>query len=234
MKERVIFNKEKKVAFLKDFPAIHGFSTIKAGNMSYRWGSREIVNQNLNNLYQMLTLDVTKEVHIMPEFGPTVMIVTEANQGETLRCDGLLTTVDNIPLGLCPADCLPIVLTTDDLQFVGLAHGGKENLIEYKIVERTIKKIQESLNIPSREILVGIGPGIGRCHYEYDLYLLAVDQLRRTKIPEDNIWIAGICTYCSKFPGEDSYIFFSHRRSQTTGEKEGRFAAIVALNPKKH
>jgi len=231
LKERLIFSEERKIAYLKGFPSTHGFSTMKAGNMSYKWGPRETVNQNLKNLYRMLALDITKEIHIMPEFGPVIMIVVEEDQGKTIRCDGLLTTVNDLPLSLCPADCLPIVLTTRNLKFVGLIHGGTKNLIEYKIVERAIKKVQERLDISSREILVGIGPGIGRCHYDYDLYLLVVDQLRRMKIPRENIWITGTCTYCSKFQGEDNYIFFSHRRSQVTGEKEGRFTAITALKP---
>lgn len=226
-----MFDGKRRIAQFKDFPIVHGFSTTKAGNMSYKWGPKATVSRNLKDLYQRLALDMKKEAHILPEFGPTVEVATKENQRQIIKCDGLVTTRTNLPLGLCPADCLPIVLTTNELKFVGLVHAGRNNLIEYQIVEKAIKKIEEILNISPKEILVGIGPGIGRCHYDIDLYFLTVKQLKKAGISKKSIRVADVCTYCSEFEGGDEYIFFSHRRAQETGEKEGRFAAIVALKP---
>lgn len=228
MKESLVFDETKKIAHFKNFPIIHCFSTTRAGNMSYRWGTKEAVDRNRKDLYRSLRLDIQKEVHILPEFKSKITIVTKENQGENIQCDGLVTTAKNLPLSLYPADCLPIILTTADFRLAAIIHGSRKSIVEHRIAEKAVRKISESFKISPQELIVGIGPGIGQCHYDLNLPLLIETQLRKMEIPKANIRVADACTYCSQFEGNE-YVFFSHQRTKNTGEKESRFAAVVVL-----
>lgn len=226
----LVFDNEKKIVLFNDFPVIHGFSTTKAGNMSYKYGGKKEVTKNILSLYWKLGIDMGNDVHIFPEFRTKILLVTDEVRGKTVNCDGLITTSSNISLSLSPADCLPILFTTRNIKLVGLIHGARKNL-KIGIVRMAIEKLEKELAISPKEIIVAIGPGIKKCHYETDLLTLVIEQLK--EVPRENIKIADFCTYCSRFK-DGQYIFFSHQRAKETSEKEGRFIAVVALKPKSH
>ena len=119
-----------------------------------------------------------------------------------------------------------------------------------KIAQETLKRLEQEYNTKPEDILVGIGPSIGRCCYEigkpvisrvieafpdyweeliikgdngeyyFDLLKANALQLIEIGAKKENIVISGVCTSCN------NSLLFSHRKEK--GET-GRFAAIIQL-----
>ena len=117
-------------------------------------------------------------------------------------------------------------------EVISLIHCGWKGL-EKKIIEKTIKKMEENFNVNPKELLAGIGPGIGGCHFKVkedfmarfksypdaiikkdgkiyiDLKLIAKRQLEETGIKPENIYVSPVCTYCQ------ADIYFSYRKDES-------------------
>ncbi len=136
--------------------------------------------------------------------------------------DAVFTFEKDIFLGVRTADCVPILITNKNADFVGVIHAGwrgSVNRITYKFLQKII-----SLGIKSEEISMAIGPHIKSCCYEVgeevveklkinfedfkkflifkngktflDLEKLNYYQALELSIPVNNIWISEECTCC--------------------------------------
>jgi hypothetical protein len=245
------------LACFSRFRAKHGFSTLRMGNMSYRWGEREEVEANLQNLLRRADLDLESRVHIIPQFGDRVLVVDKRDLGLAIVCDGVFTTTPGTWISLCPADCFQFVFAGIDTPLIGLVHAGWKNT-DQKILRKALRLIQEEVGIRPQDLKVAVGPGIRDCCYDarkvalllalkpkwwpfirprrsergelklyIDLLGANLRQLIKTGVPAENIVVADHCTFCSKDKGE--HLFFSHHRAKRNQEKEGRFLTFVAM-----
>lgn len=146
---------------------------------------------------------------------------------------------------------------TERPNFVSLIHAGWRGT-DQQIVKQAIELIDDHLMVGPSQVLVAIGPGIQGCCYNerkiaipllrksswrpfiwakgfqfyIDLLGYNIKQLQESGVPEENIIAADACTSCARDTQNflQDYLFFSHHRAkQRTQEKEGRFAAAVAL-----
>jgi copper oxidase (laccase) domain-containing protein len=102
--------------------------------------------------------------------------------------------VDSETVGLVfGADCLPIALAGPDA--AAILHCGRRGL-EQEIVAVGVAAVQATA--------AAIGPGIGPCCYEVDLWREVRRQLREGGVAE--VESADLCTSC------EPELFFSHRR----------------------
>ena len=117
--------------------------------------------------------------------------------------------------------------------------------------QKTAETLKQKFNCKPTNLLVGIGPSIGPCHYEvgpevisqvedtfgstegyisgespngkgyFNLWEANKRQIIEAGIPAQNIEVAQICTYCN------AHLFFSerHQRGRT-----GRFGAGIMLS----
>lgn len=163
----------------------------------------------------------------------TVEIVSKENGGQFIsKTDGLITAEKGLFLSVTVADCLPIVIFHPGKEILCLLHAGWRGL-ESKIIDKALTTLQNTYDIDPSELLIGIGPAIGSCHYEVnaelaekfsqypdailkrdskvflDLKKIAQKQLMELGVQESNIETSDICTYCQS----DTY--FSHRKDQT-------------------
>ncbi len=144
--------------------------------------------------------------------------------------DGQVTARRDVACVVRVADCLPIVLVSE--QAVGALHGGWRGLAG-GIVEQGVAAVRE---LGGREISAAIGPAAGVCCYaagdevhrafagygatarrgdHADLKAIARAQLEAAGVR--TVHDVGICTICSA-PGE----LFSHRRDHgDTGRQAG-------------
>ena len=219
----LVLEKEGMVARISNFPVSHAFSTLKAGNMSLRWGLQEEVKRNAEKFYQFSGFSLEKRAHILPQFGKKIVEVKKNIVGKIIKCDGLFTFLPKITLSLYPGDCYPIILTGSSL--IMLLHGSLKS-VKKGILSQGVK-IFIKYGFSPQEIKAGIGPGIRECCYHTNLEERIVTQLVKSGIPKENIFLANVCTCCTQEGKE--YLFFSHTRSKITGEKEGRFAALAKL-----
>jgi polyphenol oxidase len=165
------------------------------------------------------------------------------------KADAILTDRTDVTLFMRFADCVPILIYDPVKQVVGIIHAGWQGTVK-RIVSHTIDVIQEKYQVDPANIIAGIGPSIGQCHYqvgeevveavEFSFQDKAVDLIKnRNGHPFFDLWkanesllrssgvkniqTAGECTACHT----DEW--FSHRAEHGS---TGRFAAAIYLNGK--
>jgi YfiH family protein len=139
------------------------------------------------------------------------------------------------------ADCVPILLATDDGRTVAAVHAGWRGTIA-RIAEAGATALAEASGVPAGRLRAVVGPSIGPCCYEVSEDLAARFEaelgpvvVRGAGPPRLDLWLAnrmvltragvgvvevlGRCTAC------EGAIFFSHRRDRG---RTGRMVAFAA------
>jgi YfiH family protein len=166
-----------------------------------------------------------------------------------VQADAIITRLADIPIGVLTADCVPIVVYDTRLQVTGVIHAGRKGTA-LKIVSKTIQAMQNFYGCNLENILIEMGPGIGRCCYEVDgdciepfkklypdltgmykplpsgkfmldLFSANEEDAKAIGIDPKNISQSGICTSCAVKH------FFSYRREGKTG----RMLTVAMLTP---
>jgi YfiH family protein len=177
------------------------------------------------------------------------VIVADAPNGARqylAKADTLLTDRSNVTLFLRFADCVPILLFDPRRRAVGVVHAGWRGTLKLAAAA-AVAAMRERYGSEPADLLAGIGPSIGPCHYAvgpevvaetrqvfgadsdallvtvnggYHLDLWAANEavLRRSGLQQ--VEVARMCTYCH------SQDFFSHR---ALGARTGRFGALIGL-----
>ena len=165
--------------------------------------------------------------------GSNVEIVTEEDRGSFIEnTDGLMTDRKEVFLSITVADCLPVIIFDPLEKVLGLLHCGWKGL-ENRIIKTAVDKMIKNFNVDPENIVAGIGPGIGSCHYEVtedflirfrsypeiiqkrnnlyyiDLKLLTKLQLEECAVKSGKIWTSPDCTYCQ------SKRYFSYRKDKS-------------------
>lgn len=153
------------------------FTTTKAlGSMSAPTDTdeeRTKANQNRANLAKTLgippkNLILSKQIH-----GNKVAIVDKKTvaahkyhlSGQGIPdVDALVTTLPGVCIAIRTSDCVPIVLYEPKNQIIAVAHSGWPGTVKKIAIE--VVKTMETLGAKPQNILAGIGPSIGPCHFE--------------------------------------------------------------------
>lgn len=226
-----------------DLPNVRAFCSTRRGGVSlppydgfnlaeHVGDDRAAVEKNRQLLRTLLpgepALQWLNQVH-----GTEVVEVAEPSG--LLTGDGLVTSECGLACCVMTADCLPVVLASEDQSEVAVAHAGWRGLAG-GILERAVS----SMKTPAGELRAWLGPAIGPCHFEVgedvrqaflalplggaeecfragdgegkymaDLNALARLQLLAAGLPR--IDACNICSYCEA----DS--FYSYRRDRQTG-----------------
>lgn len=184
-------------------------------------------------------------------FGSKVYVCKKNDGGKTIKnVDGLLTNNPGQILAIFSADCLPILLFDPKRKVVAALHGSRASLCK-GIIKNALAKMVLNFHCNPREILVGIGPHIRKCHYwlrketyqnlkktkfkryfivrenrtYFDLTKLAFDDFLSLGIKRKNIEDCGLCTFCQ------AEKYFSARKEKVNPkfyrEKHSRFASFI-------
>lgn len=223
------------------------YSGIETGNMSTARGPIEEVKANRARLLSPLNPD--RFVIQIPRLGGDFVDLSpmdEADMEEEYSTDGLFVDRPGIALELHPADCIAMVLYSEDSPVIGLMHAGRQG-VDAGIHANAIAHMTGEHGVPVDEIQVYFGPSISQDSYFYpyipaeqladpkwnkfidkrggnhhvDLQGRVVKDLADFAIDPAQIEI------CPVDVGADP-AYFSHSRSNHTGEPEGRngFAAM--------
>jgi YfiH family protein len=224
---------------------VHGF-----GMRNQTWGKRSKQDwwgQPLRVGEEVFPLISTRQVH-----GDGVVVFEgEPQKPEQLwrrEGDALVTQVPGYALGVFTADCLPILLFDPVQGGVGIVHTGWRGTAR-AVCQKALKKMAETFDSISENILAAIGPCIGPCCYEVDgpvkevfaraglpWELLASPRgrgkwsldlpranaylLKGAGLREENIHRAELCTCCHS----DS--FYSYRAEGKTSGRQLNFIAL--------
>lgn len=91
--------------------------------------------------------------------------VVLVNGGSLEPADGLVTDQANCLVGVFTADCLPVLLADLDGQVVAAVHAGWRGLTQ-RIVGKAVTMMTARWSIAAQELVVALGPCIGRCCFE--------------------------------------------------------------------
>ncbi len=177
------------------------------------------------------------------------VIVADAPNGDRhylAKADTLLTDRSDVTLFLRFADCVPILLFDPRRRAVGVVHAGWRGTLKLAAAA-AVAAMAERYGSNPADLIAGIGPSIGPCHYEvgpevvdetrqvfgsgsvlllaevngrYHLNLWAANEAALRRSGVEQVEAAGMCTFCH------SQDFFSHRAQ---GQRTGRFGALIGL-----
>ena len=163
--------------------------------------------------------------------------------------DAIITADKGICLLIFVADCVPVLLFDCRKKVIGAVHAGWKGTAS-QISHKTIHLMQSYYGCKPHDIKCAIGPSIGPCCYQvgkevidrvkrsfsekeqlalsdpdgdksfFNLWYANKMQLLNCGIPEENIEMANLCTFCY------SDLFFSSRKED---KHTGRFAAGIML-----
>jgi YfiH family protein len=164
--------------------------------------------------------------------------------------DALVTNEPDLPLAIQVADCVVVSLYDPRKNAMGVVHAGWKGTLA-RIAEATIQRMSEEFGSDPADIVAGLSPAIGPCHYEVgqdvadsyrsafgedaarvivaapdgrcrlDLWEANALQLVRSGVSDTRMTSARVCTACSP------ELFYSYRRD---GGRTGRFAGIMVLH----
>lgn len=196
---------------------------------------------------------IAKQIH-----SGKVTIVTEEMRGygaadldtAVEATDAMITDVPRLCLMVLAADCVLVLLFDPQKRVVAAVHAGWRGTVKLA-TQNTAETLKQEFNCNPAELLVGIGPSIGPCHYEvgpeviaqveetfggtegyinnetpdgkgyFNLWEANKRQVIAAGIPAQNIEVAQICTYCN------AHLFFSERHQKG---RTGRFGAGIMLS----
>lgn len=124
-----------------------------------------LVAANRERYFRQLGINPAATVRGKQVHGHTVAAVTARQRGTIVRdVDGLVTATPNVFLTVTVADCLPIFFYDPVRRVLGLAHGGWRSLRQ-GIVGQVVGTMGEKFRASVKKLMVGIGPGLGPCHF---------------------------------------------------------------------
>ena len=164
--------------------------------------------------------------------GNRVAVIDEENKGKIIsECDGLVTDIPGIVLGVTAADCLPIYFWNIQNNVIGMVHAGWRG-VQSKIVSEMVNIFINKYACSAKDIMAEIGPHIMECHFEVkedvsgnflaypdclkekagvkylNLQAIIKKQLINASVLGENIKETKECTFCEKEK------YFSYRRDK--------------------
>lgn len=145
--------------------------------------------------------------------------------------DALITEKKALLLGVKTADCIPILISTQNKELIGAVHAGWRGSI--KGILYNVLRIFLNKGFKPKEILIAMGPHIKTCCYEVredlveelklhfenykdflifrekkvflNLEKINLFQAYELGIPFKNLWLSSDCTFCL------NHLYWSHR-----------------------
>lgn len=207
---------------------LHFISTKTSGNLALhvKDDPRKVLKDR-RALFSALKIPLDNFVFMNQVHGKNIKEITEKDKGAGVtdyessikKTDATITNIPNICLTVLVADCVPILIFDPIKKVIAVVHAGRKGT-ELKICQRVIGEMREKFGANPKDLIVGLGPSIGPCHYKINLWEGNKKQLIESGVIDSNIEVSEICTYCCY---EE---FFSARKEK---EKSGRFAAGIMI-----
>ncbi len=254
------------VEFTGSSCSIQGFTTRHEGVSRPPYNS---LNLGMNTQDQQATVEgnrslltrafgLNQEALVTPRqvHGSDILVINELNEDFShflsVEGDAVITNQPNVMIGVCVADCVPIILCDIEKKVVAVVHAGWKGTAA-GLVAKTVAGMKSEFGCKSTHIQAAIGPCIQKCCYEVDepvrkafllggiewdtcaepkssgkwhLDLTAAnrDLLLLAGLPADSIQISEQCVCCH------SEQFFSYRRDK---DESGRQMGFVMLKDKR-
>lgn len=184
--------------------------------------------------------------HIMPRQEHTANIAIIESKEDVKKdfkdTDGVIVTVPNVPVVLCFADCVPVVLYSEKDKVFAVLHAGWRGTAA-GIVKKACKILIEDMGIDPKNIKAAIGACISKEHFEvsedvktaleysldgvYDDIFFAnkadLKKINAYQALEKGIMDIDIMEYCTC---DNNDLFYSYRRESQTPKRHGVIAQL--------
>jgi len=250
----------KNFFFIKNSPAKHGFFTRLDGLSKKQFRSLNCSSSNdddKKNVYENrliaiknLNLNKKKLILITQTHSSKVIRITKNNLDKNIKADGMITSLNNVILGILTADCAPVIIYDDKNKFVCNLHSGWKGSLNN--ISQTAIKLFDKYQIKRKNLTAIVGPCLGAKNYEVDknfqrmfiqknikyskffryknkkksyFNLRALINYQLSELGLKKIYNINRDTYSSE------NLFFSHRRStHKGGETTGRLINLISLS----
>ena len=167
-----------------------------------------------------------------------------------MTADGVITSLNNVVLGILTADCAPVIIYDDKNKFVCNLHSGWKGSLNN--ISQTAIKLFDKYQIKRKNLTAIVGPCLGVKNYEVDKNfqrMFIKKNIKYTKFfryknkKKSYFNLRALINYQLSELGlkkiyninRDTYssenLFFSHRRSTHKGEKTtGRLINLISLS----
>ena len=167
--------------FAKTGVAAQGFTTRHEGisrqpynslNLGFNtFDSRHSVQGNRSILARALGVRSERLVTVNQVHGVDLLVIDTPNPEYDhflkLECDGLVTNQPGVMIGVCVADCVPILLLDPVKKVAAALHAGWKGTAG-DIAGKGVNSMIEMFGSKPTDILGAVGPAIGKCCYEVD------------------------------------------------------------------
>jgi polyphenol oxidase len=245
-------------AFSATGVAVQGFTTRHEGVSRQPYNSLNLgcntfdsphnVQGNRSILARAFGATTHKMVTVSQVHGLDLLIIDTPNPEyshfQKLECDGIVTNQPGVMIGVCVADCVPLLLLDPVKRVVAALHAGWKGTAG-NMAKKGVYTMVEMFASEPADILAAIGPSIGGCCYEVDIPVMEAftksgsglecfdretapgkwrlkladanrQQLLQAGLPCTNIATSGLCVSC------EHDLFFSYRRDKgETGRQMG-------------
>jgi len=154
----------------------YAFSSHADGNMSFKFGNLENVNENRRKWITKIGVDQDNiyKIFPMPEMG---VVVIDEEAKENLKghffdpeigftANGCVTQLPNTYIFIHLGDSLPILFYEPTHKFIGLARSGWRET-ENQMVALTVQALAKNYKINLEKLVVLIGPAIHKCCFKF-------------------------------------------------------------------
>ena len=176
-----VFVKSGSIKLLKNFTSLtHGFNQRKFFNsegeecdlllgkfkdennslLHRKWFLNSLSIKNSDQIF-ILNQTHSDRVYVLDDYKKTENDV--ANED----ADAIITHLQDRPIGVLTADCVPIILFDPVNNITGVIHAGRKGT-QKRILSKTIAEMSTTYECRVPNIKMGIGPAIGGCCYEVD------------------------------------------------------------------
>ena len=156
---------------------------------------------------------------------------------EDEKCDGLMTSKEDVGLLVKHADCQAAIVYDPLQNVIANVHAGWRGNVQ-NIYRATVRQLESRFGSKPENLIIGISPSLGPCCAQFinfatelppsflefqvkplyfDFWEISRKQWKQAGVLPHHLQIAGICTFCNQ---ED---YFSYRREKTTG----RHATVI-------
>jgi len=244
--------------------SIQGFTTRHEGISRPPYNSLNLGTTTLDQQHNvegnrnLLTraFGITQEalVTVRQVHGNDVLVIDEPNEDTShflgIESDAIITNQPGLMIGVCVADCAPILLLDPEKRVIAAVHAGWQGTAS-RLVSKAVAGMKHQFGCNPALLQAAIGPCISPCCYEvdapvkqaFDLNGLSWDDcaeqcgegkwrmdisaanrglLREAGVPDSSIQSSDMCVSCQR------ELFFSYRRDH--GET-GRQMGFIMLTP---
>lgn len=209
-------------------------------------GNRSILTRAFGIPQEMLV--TVRQVH-----GSDILVIDEPNEDFShflsVESDAIITNQPGVMIGVCVADCAPILLLDPEKRIIAAVHAGWQGTAA-RLVSKTVAGMESLFGCRPDNLQAAIGPCISSCCYEVDapvrqafeqsgvrwdsctvpagegkwrLDLASANRqlLRSSGVPESAIQMSEMCVSCQK------EFFFSYRRDNGLTGRQMGFIMLV-------